>query len=114
MAMLDRLINNADRNAHNLLVCLNDQTKQIAIDHGCSFCMKKKTDDSVAWEYFRNNPELATLDDELTGCLRSLLEHQDEVKARMPEDIRRRLEAGIEPRVFETAQKMLGAGTILV
>lgn len=113
MAMLDRLIDNCDRNVHNYLVWKSDQTRVIGIDHGCSFCQTRKSDDTLALNYFRQNPSQAALTPELITSLDKLLASQEELLSRLPQDIIVRMNI-MGPKIFESAQKMLEANSILV
>lgn len=122
MAMLDRLIDNADRSDENFLVCKNDHSQIFAIDHGLSFCLvpdpTKET--NRAYQYFAKNRELAFLDDELRTCLEKLLSHEDEIESELAdqEDISNNPEliakGLLTTRVFERARRMTKENSILI
>lgn len=120
MALLDRLIDNADRSDENYLVC-HDNSQIFAIDHGFSFCLVPDPSKEInrAYQYFLQSPDLAQLDDELRECLENLLKHEAEIEAEIqgdesiedPELIARGL---LTTRTFDRARKMLEANSICV
>lgn len=122
MAMLDRLIDNADRNDENFLVVKDDSSKIFAIDHGFSFCLVPDPckESNRAYQYFAQNKEKAFLDNETKICLEKILSNEQNNNAEIdktdnhikdPELIAKGL---ISTRVFDRARKMLELNSILI
>lgn len=117
MAMLDKLIGNADRNSGNYLVCFSEPSRFFAIDHGASFCRPKAGDENLAYKYFKNNPQLGQLDDNLRNSLQKLLENEEQVMSSLPNNVSGYIKYEKFkkiPTIFDKARKMLETNSILI
>lgn len=117
MAMLDRLINNRDRNNGNYLVCFNDPSRFFAVDHGCSFCQARRGDSNLAYDYFLKHSGAAELDDDLRASLQKLIDNEQKVLEALPPDIsgyvgHEKQTTGLT--MFDRARQMLERDSILL
>lgn len=112
MALLDRLINNADRRETNYLVTRHNPQQVVAIDHGYSFCKVRSGDSNDAVRHFIQQPAEAVLDDALASCLERLLASREELLEELPEDIAWMTEMQ-DYDIFHKAERMLTARSLL-
>ncbi len=111
IAMLHILIYNADGNDNNVLVGKEDNNMTISVDHGCSMCMKRKKDYSIAIKTFTGGHASPDFNDDQINCLQSLINNERELIDSVPDGMRDRLES-IGPNPFELADIMLRHGSL--
>jgi len=109
IAVLDYLINNADRKDANMLAVTGSTPGVIAIDHGCSFCHINNRD--IMGPRLDLRLQKTPLDQEVLGLLRNAQNNMHRILPRMSQDILARQSIPGES-IIEKIEHILTSGMV--